>query len=76
MPELLNDPRFAGASSRRNNNDLLKEILEGWLASVGSREECLKRLEKHRIPVAPVLNLSEVIKLDHLKQRKYGAHRG
>jgi crotonobetainyl-CoA:carnitine CoA-transferase CaiB-like acyl-CoA transferase len=69
MPELLNDPRFASASSRRNNNDLLKEVLEGWLASIGPREECLKRLEKHRIPVAPVLNLSEVIELDHLKQR-------
>jgi crotonobetainyl-CoA:carnitine CoA-transferase CaiB-like acyl-CoA transferase len=60
MPELLNDPRFASASSRRKNNDLLKEILEGWLASVGSREDCLKRLEKH---------LNDVIELDHLKQR-------
>lgn len=69
MPELLDDSRFASAGSRRNNNDLLKEILEGWLASIGSREECLKRLEKHRIPVAPVLDLSEVIELDHLKQR-------
>jgi crotonobetainyl-CoA:carnitine CoA-transferase CaiB-like acyl-CoA transferase len=69
MPELQDDPRFASASARRKNNDLLKEILEGWLASVGAREECLKKLEKHRIPVAPVLDLNEVINLDHLKER-------
>jgi crotonobetainyl-CoA:carnitine CoA-transferase CaiB-like acyl-CoA transferase len=69
MPELLDDPRFASASSRRKNNDLLKDILEGWLASVGSREACLQALEKQRIPVAPVLNLDEVIELEHLKER-------
>jgi CoA:oxalate CoA-transferase len=69
MPELQDDPRFASASARRKNNDLLKGILEGWLASVGSRAECLEKLEKHRIPVAPVLDLNEVIELDHLKER-------
>jgi crotonobetainyl-CoA:carnitine CoA-transferase CaiB-like acyl-CoA transferase len=69
MPELQDDPRFASGRARRKNNDLLKEILEGWLASVGSRERCLKRLENHRIPVAPVVDLNEVIELDHLKQR-------
>jgi crotonobetainyl-CoA:carnitine CoA-transferase CaiB-like acyl-CoA transferase len=69
MPELQDDPRFASASVRRKNNDLLKGILEGWLASVGSREECLEKLENHRIPVAPVLDLNEVIELDHLKER-------
>jgi crotonobetainyl-CoA:carnitine CoA-transferase CaiB-like acyl-CoA transferase len=69
MPELQDDPRFASASSRRKNNDLLKDILEGWLASVGSREACLQALEKQRIPVAPVLNLDEVIELEHLKER-------
>jgi crotonobetainyl-CoA:carnitine CoA-transferase CaiB-like acyl-CoA transferase len=69
MPELQDDPRFANASLRRKNNDLLKDILEGWLASIGSREECLKRLETHRIPVAPVLDMNEVLELDHLKAR-------
>ncbi|MBR1121853.1 CoA transferase [Bradyrhizobium lablabi] len=69
MPELKDDQRFANAGLRRKNNDLLKEILEGWLASVGSREECLKQLEKHRIPVAPVLDMNEVLELDHLKAR-------
>ena len=69
MPELLGDPRFVSASARRKNNDLLKDILEEWLASVGSRESCLHALEKHRIPVAPVLDLNEVIELKHLKER-------
>jgi crotonobetainyl-CoA:carnitine CoA-transferase CaiB-like acyl-CoA transferase len=69
MPELLEDPRFATANARRTNNDLLKDILEGWLASVGPREACLEALEKQRIPVAPVLELNEVIELEHLKER-------
>jgi crotonobetainyl-CoA:carnitine CoA-transferase CaiB-like acyl-CoA transferase len=69
MPELLSDPRFSSASARRKNNDLLKDILEGWLASVGSREACLKALESQRIPVAPVLDLNEVIELGHLNER-------
>jgi crotonobetainyl-CoA:carnitine CoA-transferase CaiB-like acyl-CoA transferase len=69
MPELQEDPRFASASARRKNNDLLKGILEEWLASVGSRESCVRALEKQRIPVAPVLDLSEVIELEHLKER-------
>jgi crotonobetainyl-CoA:carnitine CoA-transferase CaiB-like acyl-CoA transferase len=69
MPELLNDPRFSSASARRKNNDLLKDILEGWLASVGPREACLNALESQRIPVAPVLDLNEVIELGHLNER-------
>lgn len=69
MPELLDDPRFATASMRRKNNDLLKDILEGWLASIGSREACLAKLDEQRIPSAPVLNLDEVIALDHLNNR-------
>jgi crotonobetainyl-CoA:carnitine CoA-transferase CaiB-like acyl-CoA transferase len=69
MPELLEDPRFATASARRTNNDLLKDIFEGWLASVGLREASLEALEKQRIPVAPVLDLNEVIELEHLKER-------
>jgi crotonobetainyl-CoA:carnitine CoA-transferase CaiB-like acyl-CoA transferase len=69
MPELLSDPRFSSASARRKNNDLLKDILEGWLASVGSREACLKVLESQRIPVAPVLDLNEVMELGHLNER-------
>ncbi|XSC47469.1 CaiB/BaiF CoA transferase family protein [Bradyrhizobium sp. RDT10] len=69
MPELLDDPRFKTPSARRQNNSLLKDILEGWLASIGPREACLTALEAQRIPSAPVLDLDEVIELEHLKER-------
>jgi crotonobetainyl-CoA:carnitine CoA-transferase CaiB-like acyl-CoA transferase len=69
MPELLGDQRFETASDRRKNNGVLKDILERWLASVGSREACLAALETRRIPAAPVLDLNEVIALEHLNQR-------
>jgi len=69
MPELLDDPRFKTPSARRQNNSLLKDVLEGWLASIGPREACLSALEAQRIPSAPVLDLDEVIELEHLKDR-------
>ncbi|MFG1361183.1 CaiB/BaiF CoA transferase family protein [Xanthobacter pseudotagetidis] len=68
-PELLKDERFASASLRKANNDALKDILEDWLAGVGTREECLAALEKERVPAAPVLTLSEVVAQPHLKAR-------
>lgn len=69
LPDLLADPRFATAGARRQNNDELQQILEGWLAKVGSRDECLKALEAARIPCAPVLDLAETIQLPHLRDR-------
>lgn len=67
--ELANDPRFAIASLRRDNNEVLKEILEGWLATFSSREDALAALEKHRIPCAPVLNVAEAMQHEQLRSR-------
>jgi len=69
MPDLLDDPRFASAGARRRNNGPLKDILEAWLATIGTREACLAALETQRIPAAPVLDLDEVIELEHLRER-------
>lgn len=68
-PDLLKDERFATPSARKANNDALKDILEGWLASVGTREACLAVLEMERVPAAPVLTLNEVVAQPHLKAR-------
>jgi crotonobetainyl-CoA:carnitine CoA-transferase CaiB-like acyl-CoA transferase len=69
QPSLLEDARFATARERRQNNEQLKEILEAWLATIGSREDCLKTLEAERIPCAPVLSLPEAIGTPHLRER-------
>jgi crotonobetainyl-CoA:carnitine CoA-transferase CaiB-like acyl-CoA transferase len=68
-PELLEDPRFASASLRRDNNDALKAVLEGWLARFPSREAAIERLDRHRIPAAPVLTLNEAMAHPHLRAR-------
>jgi CoA:oxalate CoA-transferase len=68
QPALLNDERFASASLRRDNNDVLKDILEAWLAGFATREQAISALELHRIPCAPVLTLREAMAHPHLRE--------
>lgn len=67
--ELIDDPRFKTASLRRDNNLLLKDIFEHWLAKFESREAAIESLDKFRIPCAPVLTLNDAINHPHLKGR-------
>jgi CoA:oxalate CoA-transferase len=69
-PELVDDPRFCNARSRRDNNDQLKTLIEDWLAALPDRETAIRRLAEHRVPCAPVLTLHEAVAHDHLRQRK------
>ncbi len=69
MPQLLDDPQYATAALRRDNNDGLKKVLEEWLATFPTRDAALEELEKYRIPCAPVLTLNEAMQHPHLKQR-------
>lgn len=69
MPELLEDPRFATASLRRDNNEDIKAILEAWLARMGTREQAMAALDTRRIPCAPVLTLNEAMAHPHLRSR-------
>ena len=66
---LIEDPRFKTASLRRDNNLLLKEIIENWLAEFDSRVAAIEALDKCRIPCAPVLTLNEAIEHPHLRER-------
>ena len=68
-PELLDDERFTTASLRRDNNEVLKDILEGWLAGFATRDDAIAALEKNRIPCAPVLTLREAMEHPHLRER-------
>lgn len=69
MPELGTDDRFATAALRRDNNLVLKEIVERWLAQFASREAALAVLESKRIPCAPVLTLREAMQHPHVRDR-------
>lgn len=69
QPTLLSDERFATAALRRDHNDALKDILEGWLAGFATRDDAIAALESHRIPCAPVLTLREAMAHPHLRER-------
>lgn len=68
--DLITDPLFENAALRRDNNLLLKEIFEKWLAKFSSRDAALEELEKFRIPCAPVLSLNDAIEHPHIQGRK------
>ena len=70
IPELATDPRFKNAHTRRDNNEVLKQILEDWLSRFPTREAAMAALEKERVPCAPVLTLYESMNHPHLRERK------
>jgi crotonobetainyl-CoA:carnitine CoA-transferase CaiB-like acyl-CoA transferase len=59
VPELLNDPRFAGNAERVKHNDALVAILAARLRERPSAH-WLAELEKRGIPAGPVLHYDEV----------------
>jgi CoA:oxalate CoA-transferase len=69
MPELAEDRRFTSRYDRRENRDVLKEIIESWMASLPGREAVLEALRSERVPSAPVLDIDEVIAHPHLRER-------
>jgi CoA:oxalate CoA-transferase len=68
-PELVDDPRFKDARARRDNNMLIKALIEDWLSTFPDRASAVRVLEQHRVPCAPVLTLNEAIAHDHLRGR-------
>jgi CoA:oxalate CoA-transferase len=69
MPELENDPRFASARARSDNNRLVADIVEKWLKAFPSRDAAMAALEQERIPCAPVLTLNDAMAQPHLVER-------
>ncbi len=70
MPELIADPRFKSARARRDNDAILKEVIEKWLATFPTRDDALAALDKERVPCAPVLTVNEAVHHPHLNERK------
>jgi CoA:oxalate CoA-transferase len=69
MPQLADDPRFNTPRARRDNNAVLKQIIEAWLGGFPTRDAAIARLEAERVPCAPILTLHEAMMDPHLRQR-------
>jgi len=70
MPELAADPRFKDDRARTQNKEVLKDVIEAWLATFPSRDAALVALDKERVACAPVLKLSEAMAHPHLRERQ------
>jgi CoA:oxalate CoA-transferase len=69
MPQLADDPRFNTPRARRDNNAVLKQIIEAWLGGFPTRDAAIATLEAERVPCAPILTLHEAMTNPHLRQR-------
>ena len=67
--DLLQDPRFATASARRQNRAELEKIVKTW-ASGKTRQEIWDGLRELDYFGAPVLSIGEVMEDRHIKERR------
>jgi crotonobetainyl-CoA:carnitine CoA-transferase CaiB-like acyl-CoA transferase len=68
-PELIADPRFRTNRDRVANVDALDEIVGGWVAGM-TRDECIERLVKAEVAVAPVADFKDLAEDPHMIARK------
>jgi CoA:oxalate CoA-transferase len=66
--DLLDDPRFAGNAKRVENLAATDALIQGWTETL-SRDELFAITRRHRIPSAPVRDLSEVMNDAHMHER-------
>ena len=59
--DLVDDPEFRSDQARLQRTEEVVEIVEGWLCSLGSREEALALLAEERITAGPVLSQEEML---------------
>lgn len=67
-PELVYDPRFADAASRKQNEDELDSLIEAWTRP-RDRDSVVEVLCAAGLAAAPSRNAEELIRDPHLRQR-------
>jgi crotonobetainyl-CoA:carnitine CoA-transferase CaiB-like acyl-CoA transferase len=68
-PDLITDPRFKSNQDRLKNVDALDEIVAAWVVR-HTRAECVERLVKAEVAVAPVADFKDLAEDPHLIARK------
>ena len=68
-PEFINDPRYDASEKRAETAHEVIGIIQDWLGSMPSDEAAIAALEAERVPCAPVLKISEVVKHPHMLER-------
>jgi crotonobetainyl-CoA:carnitine CoA-transferase CaiB-like acyl-CoA transferase len=68
-PELARDPRFADSAARYRNRQEIIDLIEDWIARMPSDEAAVEALRAKRVPVAPILSISEAMMHPHARER-------
>ena len=68
-PELAKDPRFDTNPNRVKNYDELVEEITKWTSQY-DMVDIIKLLQSKGQPVAPIMNIDEVLALPHVQERK------
>jgi CoA:oxalate CoA-transferase len=66
--DLQDDPRTADGTSRGSHADLIRAIIEDWLADK-TRAEAVALLEAHGVPSGPVYTAEDVFEDPHISAR-------
>ena len=66
--DLNDDPRFNTSKARVENMEATDALVESW-SSKKTRAEIIAAAREHRLPIAPVRNLTEVINDPHMHER-------
>ncbi len=68
-PELVDDAKLGTDAGRLANRAELIKLLEDWLATFPDRDSAVDHMQKHGVPVAPVLSIEETVSHPHLRAR-------
>jgi crotonobetainyl-CoA:carnitine CoA-transferase CaiB-like acyl-CoA transferase len=68
-PELIEDPRFATGRLRAGNYDLVRELVEGWLADT-TKAEAADRLRSVGVPAAAVEDVDGLLASEQAEARQ------
>ncbi len=66
--DLLEDPRFSTPKARSENDVALNEIVEAWTMA-HAKDDAAAKLKAARVPAAPVRDLVEVTRDEHMHER-------
>ncbi len=68
--DLIDDVRFCTAEGRSANRDEFNALITDWLATQPSRDAAVAALSAQRVPVAPVLDVTEALSHPHLRESR------
>jgi len=66
--DLIEDPRTVDGTARGKHADIIRAIIEGWLADK-TRAQTVQKLEEHGVPSGPVYTAEDVFADDHFTDR-------